>query len=263
MNKNLSLFFVGWCFSRFVLSIVRVDDFYSFSIVPGYLIGFCVLFLFTATLYLPRVGEKRNSIFWVALGVLSDSLFYSILRPGSALDTGGYSSFSAEMFVMSVLSALGVLVLLLVTKTFCRTRQSLSLGQRSLWLIVLLSFIIPIFFRVQHIFTQHLPNECRSLFVLGFEIHHGVQGLLILIVLVTLYVAEIYFPTYLWVLGLSVAAGMMLDQASYLMLARVTDVAYSGMFSVFGAAFSMSLFYGFCVYINRATRKNNDCKEQT
>ena len=92
-----------------------------------------------------------------------------------------------------------------------------------------------LFYRISNELLRGIPNEDRSLFVAGVEIHHYHQGLLVWILALTLASnTTLSRWTGTWLLT-GVGAGMVLDQATYAFIANCSDEAYFGLLSYSGA----------------------------
>ncbi len=236
------LILAGWIVSRLGLSFLRSVEVGPFLFLPGFLLSVagCLLLALDAVR-----GLFRYTLALVISGISLDSLAFWLIRPGSGSDHATLGPWGSKVWLTSfVLLAFGL------TLSFFSRRLGTLVARRSRRIpglpdvaaLVSCMVVTVTAFRVSQHLTRHLPNEERSLYILGTEIHHAYQGVL-LVALFQILLAARCIPVNRFSLSiLGVAAGFVLDQVTYVTLIQCTDEAYGSSISLFGALAAVAVF---------------------
>ena len=97
-------------------------------------------------------------------------------------------------------------------------------------------------FRVMDAMLEGIPNEQRSIMLLGVEFHHINFGIITLLAVDMLGYSRHQGNNMLVLLVVGVGLGMLIDQSVYFALAQITDESYRSQTSLWGAI----IVYIFC-----------------
>jgi hypothetical protein len=247
---------LGWLLSRIILSFVRLSDLGTFVLLPGFLLAIVYLFVVTDRLVTGR-GNLMSICF--LSGVVADSILYWVLRPGmgSAFTTAGpWDSLVVKGSVacLIIFSGLSFIVYPL-GKTLSKYDKPIS-GKMVIAALFLFVLVI-VAYRLAYAFTKHLPNDARSIFIMGCEIHHANWGILAFLIMGMLLVSRPAGTSRILFLVSAVFAAFFFDQISYIQLQDVTDEAYGGAISLFGSIAGGIMYAAFVVLRQRSTFNRN------
>ena len=243
----------GWLISRFVLSLPRMIHVGSVVVAAGFLAALYAAVRLPSLLF--TEADDRIAVH-VLNGIIADSVFYWIVRPGMGAPLGVTGPWDPVVFAGS---GAGLVVMLAATSLagLCGARIRAATRAPTRWHALLAGAGVVgaiVVFRVSNVMLRDLPNEDRSLFIAGCEVHHAVTGAL-LVALLGMLLATRCLPNALPVaLACGVASGFVLDQTTYLMLRNVSDEAYFGAASLAGACAAAIVYVIALVYLWRSRR---------
>lgn len=231
-GRVVGLVVVGWLVSRLVLGWCPPIQAGGLFLNPASLAP-----LLVALLSIPLVFGRpsRNTAFWLCVGWLCDVGPWLAFRPGTGAVTFGF--WDRPSLVGSLVCLVATLALLeiasLKPNRERRTPPLLPLSLVPAGLVAVASIVAV---RVPYYTMAHIPNEERSVFVGGVEVHHLCWGLagLILIAVWTRTDLGGTSGRLLALLAYGLSLGFYLDEAAYYLLAEVSDAAYGGLFSMIG-----------------------------
>jgi len=179
-----------------------------------------------------------------------DSLVFWLARPGSGARLELVGPWDGRLWLFSA-------VALMVTAAFMSAARYAGsrVGPRrrragyplDAALLITGATVATAAFRISNLLMQHLPNEQRSLFIAGYEVHHAFSGTLALVVLQILLLTRCLPLNAMVYLATGIVAGFILDQALYIPQANCTDEAYFGAVSLSGAVLSLIIYSGVIV----------------
>jgi hypothetical protein len=190
--------------------------------------------------------------FWTSLGGLASVLFYLMVRRGAS--PYAWSLANPPVLVGSIVCLVAALISALVTEHLRRDGHSAPhvhpiLFPNSFPAVIVTAACCVLIYRVCFLLQRGIPNEERSIFICGVEIHHMIPGLLTMA-----FLGVLSFRRSLWrriwpfaVVVYGVAAGTYLDQIGYAMLAEMSDKAYGGFQSLGAAVVALGLWLVFGV----------------
>ncbi|MCG8054897.1 MAG: hypothetical protein JAY94_04360 [Candidatus Thiodiazotropha endolucinida] len=234
----------GWLFSRLFLSGIRGVDFLEFVVLPGFIIAHSLVWLLISA-HQPSSKTNQSVNFYLTFfifGVIADSLVWWIIRPGTFSELEAVNPWHESVWFGSMIS---LLLCLSAVFIFSPRLTSVDRSTRPSILLMIMGYLCTvIIYRISYYVTLDLPNEERSIFILGSEIHHAIFGFIGLILLKLW--SHSSFPPQLPVLSLlmGICFGFILDQTSYLMLQEVTDEAYGQTISWLGLILGTMLLIG-------------------
>lgn len=252
-NNSIWPLLLGWLISNIFFAVFRGIEFLNIVFMPGYLIMLFFCFYYWRKLIF---GYKRNIfIELIIVGSIIDSIPYWLLREGTGSAVGvndlGFFKYNA----IKILFLLPYVLIMLSKKKFYSKKTS-TLDVKLFFLVFLVS--IPIgFFRISNFFLSSLENEERSFFLFGIEIHHIITGVVLLLFFYFLEYKRVFplsnFTAYI----LIILYGIIFDQASYMILRKVTDEAYLGVFSLIGAVLFVTIFSVYNLLLNKYKGNQN------
>ena len=236
LTKILLLFGAGWCFSRIFLSFFRFQSLGEFAVLPGFYLATLLIFIVTFRVtHLSGVDRITPFI----LGVCTDALPFWFLRPGMGAPYTVSNTWDIGLVFSSVTLSLFFAGVLFFSDLFNKSgakKSGINPSLSPFWFSI--PFILTILlFRTSYALTKHLPNEERSIFIQGFEVHHANWGILGIMIIAALGPSGLRFNKITLML-ISILSAFFLDQFSYLQLNLVSDEAYEGLISLAGAVFS-------------------------
>ncbi len=222
----------GWLASRIGLSIIRDYHICGLAVLPAILILLYNLFVLIKTTYREQPTNRKLC---VISGLLSDAIPYWTLRYGSESRYEIMSAWDGRLWVVSFIFLVVVCGLWWITRNtqVPRLFNSIRYGIISTMLISV-PILIVAFFRITYLMIRHLPNEERSVFLFGSEIHHAYIGALGIIICNAIASRRDPNLVYSLSLVLSISMGVIIDQLTYIMILHVTDAAYSSTLSWLG-----------------------------
>ncbi|MES9831922.1 MAG: hypothetical protein ABW139_06725 [Candidatus Thiodiazotropha sp. DIVDIV] len=256
----MTLLVVGWLFSRLFLSGIRGAEVLEFVILPGFIIAHSLVWLMIIA---HQQSSRSNQLvnFYLTFfifGVIADSIVWWIIRPGTFSELAAINPWHESVWFGSMVS---LLLCLLAVFIFSPRLSSVDRGTRPSILLLIVGYLCTvIIYRISYYITLDLPNEDRSIFILGSEIHHVIFGFIGLIILKLW--SHSSFPPRLPVISLlmGLCFGFVLDQSSYLMLKEVTDEAYGQTISWVGLFFGTMLLIGILT-LNKTNRSYSSTNE--
>jgi glycerophosphoryl diester phosphodiesterase len=196
--------------------------------------------------------------FWISLGGLASVLFFLTVRKGAS----SYAFTCVDMPVL-IASVLCLVVALIAALTTVRSGAKEApeschhpvLFPNSFPAVIMVAAGCVLLYRASFSLQKGIPNDERSIFVHGVEIHHMIPGLLVLAL-----VGVLSFRRPLWrriwpfaAVVYALAAGTYLDQIGYAMLAEMSDKAYGGSQSLSSAVVALGLWFVFGVRYLKST----------
>ena len=220
----------GWALSRLTLALLPPLLVGSLWLTPAQMAGPALL-LASFVACFGRRGP--GPVFWGCAGWSADVLVWLVVREGAASPHHGPWSTAALLG-----SGIGLAVVLSLSRIpgDRNTAGPTLYPAMSTW-VVFVAALTVVAYRLAFSATQHIPNEERSLFIGGVEVHHwnhGVIGALI----VGAFASRSgwrFLPRLAAATVLGAAAGSLFDQLGYGLLADVSDAAYGGALSVYTA----------------------------
>ena len=223
-RKRFLFLIAGWAASRFVLGWVPVSFSVGLFLHPAVLAP--VFFLAVSAVAL--LGRKGPGwVFWVSTGWVADILVFLAVRPGTgtiSLDYWASPVLAGSVSALLVTASVG-----LILAFFPREDTGLpALYPPYLALVFLCMALAFAAARLLNLLGGSMPNEARSLFLGGIEVHHLNFGLLFV------------FSSCAWgatrfrcrwaqplaAITLGVGSGLVLDESVYYALEHVSDDAY-------------------------------------
>lgn len=240
----------GWLFSRFVLSFLRMIEISGLVLLPGFLLALFCTFHLSRALFVPTSSAFVTHF---TNGVLTDSFFFWVVRPGSGAAVEVSGPWDPKVFAGSAAAfATATVLLFLATIAGRRIKAAFRRPGR---LHALLAAACPIciipVFRVAGSLLRHLPNEERSLFIAGCEVHHAYEGVIAIMVLGILMRTRCVANRLPVVLACGVASAFILDQIPYVLLEDASDASYFGAASLTGAVVGAAAYAAYVVYLGR------------
>ena len=193
-------------------------------------------------------GQHRTSdtsiLMWMgtAIGVILDETLWLIVRNPPLVPSGveqvGYWSTASLLFSIG-----GLLLFSIGVAIGSRTSKGEQILPRietphlAIASVVLIGGLI--FFHVSQAMIRHdVPNEDRSLVILGYEIHHIVEGQILLMIALVLLVfaGEQEWPWRFAFLFTTIGALFVADEILYYQLIDVSDDAYFGAMTITSGA---------------------------
>ncbi len=233
LGRRFGLILLGWLVSRLVLAWFPPVQAAGLFIHPSAL-AFPALVVASFAVVYGRRGD--HATFWLSLGWTADVLVWLCVRPGTGWKEFGF--WDAPVLIGSGIGLAAVLVATgLAALVGRREHRTPALLPLSLPLVSLTAVVVTVFTRIPYYTMADVPNEERSLMILGVEIHHINPGGLLLIVV------ALWATTRLRPLGLrtlmavvfGVGMSFVLDESVYYALDQVSDEAYGGVASYVGA----------------------------
>ncbi len=252
-QTEYALIISGWLASRIGLSTIRGHDICGLALLPAIPILIYNVLLLIRTAYR---WQPRNRTFCLLSGLLSDAIPYWILRHGSESRYEIISPWDSRLWAVSLVFLVVVSGLWWIFRNMRIPRlfSSLRYGIISTILISVPIIVVTIF-RIHYSIMQHLPNEERSLFLVGSEIHHAYIGALCIILCNALTRRLDSNLMYYFSFLLSISIGLIIDQITYVMMFHVSDAAYSSTLSWIGPIVGLCLIIvTICWYHSHTTR---------
>lgn len=228
----IGIYILCWILARLAFPPVRDLEFGPFLFLPCLMLS--IGGAFTQTLRSAAgVGDAR--ILAATIAFVAEGLGFWVSRPGSGAKLIVTAQSQEAFFRATFGLVLGLFALLpLILPSIQPTSGQTRLRSPGRWVAAGTVAMI-LFYRISNELLRGIPNEDRSLFVAGVEIHHYHQGLLVWILALTLASNPTLSRwTITWLLT-GVGAGMVLDQATYAFIANCSDDAYFGLISYSGA----------------------------
>lgn len=190
-----------------------------------------------------RSDHLTNSLlkllFSINGGIIIDEFMYLSFR------SGGVAYWSEISIIFPFIVALVMFGFLIILKNYTEFEYRESYSHYYILLLLVIPVISFLFFRISQTYlrTMGVPNDARSLIIMGYEIHHAAQGTFLIIISypILLYsnlnekikkIVSIIFIT-----GCSFVA----DQYLYMFYFEPTDALYFNMIST-GGGFICTLF---------------------
>ena len=246
LSSSLCPITLGWFLSRFVLSHANGIQVLGLYLLPGFVMLLYLVFgVFACSvkLHSPLLSHR------LALGIVADSAFYWIVRPGAQESPTAAGYWDGAVWAGSG-AGLAAVVLVSVLCTWGRGRrpitdspQAVSSGMVAVALLSTLFTVLA--FRIAHVLLRHLPNEARSTIVAGFEMHHAYFGCALFVALFFSLPVRSGLARLAYFVAYGLSSGMILDQATYVMLPDVSDLGYDGLVSRVGAVGLTAAFVGY------------------
>jgi hypothetical protein len=253
-SHPMFLLLVGWLGSRVLLGPLAVVRVGPFLLLPAFLVA--VLWVLDLPRRLEDVRPGAGS-FWVGAGVVADSVFFWVARSGTGSPVAAASAWDTVVLAGSVGCLLSVVVLWALIRGIgsltgaASSRPALlhrlACGVGALGAVAMC--------RALYHLNYQVPNEQRSLFVAGNEIHHAYSGLAGLVVLGALLDTGCIGRGVVVHAFAGVLCGMVLDQALYVPQVELSDVAYGNGWSWVGAIAGCSAFIVQLVYRHQRVRE--------
>ncbi len=210
-------------------------------------------FLGVVALVLPKIDLMQFSLSIYNVSISAVVLLFFLRFRFSALDQGwhlllGIALFGVPQmiiadalprFTVGLLGA-GISITFIALMSISKFKLSdyfhdlMRDAPKLLWFSTFAIIVTFIFYRISFEFSQHIPNEERSVFIFGFEIHHINFGLLGLLVLMLVSFGRNTRGRVLFLIILGVSLGSMSDQLAYNLLSDMSDQAYGEAISLFG-----------------------------
>ena len=182
LNHNYSFLLLGWLTSRIIFSFFRNLEISQFVILPGFIIGY--LFLLKCFNDIKNKKMKYDLSYFM-IGILTDSILYWIIRPGT--NSAVYVSGPWNRIVVfgSLLSLAIIISFIFLCRKIGEKRHVYwnQIKRINIWLTIIGAIGSIVFYRVIYLLTIEIPNEERSLIILGSEIHHSILGIILLIII--------------------------------------------------------------------------------
>jgi hypothetical protein len=124
--------------------------------------------------------------------------------------------------------------------------------------VLLVALVTVAVYRYGYYSMLDVPNEERSLILLGYEIHHINIGVLVLAILVPL--IKEFRKSFFFATAVGFGYGSIIDQGGYYNLSEISDTSYGGMLSTISAIclFVILSISSYFVYLNKARRTTMD-----
>jgi len=258
ITLQLALFYttIGVITTRF-LSIIFPVTLGDFEIHISFF-AMIVLCWSTITLIFPMQTTphiRTIATTFISIGSILDETFWMIVRnpplvPGSP-DQVGYWSLESMIFTIFSFTILILLIWLATSKW----REYKPIPQLTWWEILIFILILYaglIAFQMSQASIRfEVPNAERSLMILGYEIHHIVQGQFILMIAIILMLTASGRPLPRRISFILATLGCLFvaDQILYYQFDSVTDERYFGTVTRISGAFACSIMACRLIYL--------------
>jgi hypothetical protein len=185
-----------------------------------------------------------SRLWYVMLGIALDGMVFLIIKSSY----GYYSS-------PAIYGAAALLAIYILASVSIRSPISQDFDDVHPRVMLLCAAIIILVLRLVDFAIAEIPNEARSLFIGGFEIHHINGGVVGLILLDHLRRPRSPFLRSIHDIAAGTAMGSVLDQGLYYALSEVSDVAYREPASLIGALAGLGAGVALCVGRRASTYK--------
>lgn len=228
--------FLGVLFSRLVQPLFFPIEISLFSIDFGHI----TIFMLTITATLVFLGKKTVWL-WFFLASSFDQIVYLVIKIDPTL--GFYSLYSYIGSIIFVILSAVLFVLISIysnSTTGIKKEESTSFRQKLIYIVTIL-IVIGVSRLLQVIYlNMGIPNEERSLMIMGYEVHHINHGLILIYIsshILYFFSSNNKIIKNISLLMLVLGIALINDQISYYALKEISDEAYLSFVSFIGAVF--------------------------
>ena len=225
-------------------------DYWFLHFRPG-MAGYFLL----ALLFLPAMDRGLKSTIGF-IWLLSATITIADLLP-MCTRSNGISRLSLELSI-----GLGIVLLIIVfplSLTHKLTSNTSNFGIGSAFALVFVGVITIVFFQVSNYVLIHIPNEERSLFMFGYEVHHNNIGMIGVTLLGILWnvLWKNKVTRILSLVGAGALLGFIWDEWFYYMLKEVTDDAYFQLSTTITGISLPIVTLGFWLWLLASSKEQN------